>query len=116
MGFKREGLVAFDPDREIMVYWCQGCECTHMVNIAKDGTRPAWGFNGNVEKPTLSPSVRTFWPARTADGEHPARPEQTRCHHFLRDGVIEFLSDSHAHQVRGLQPLQPIPANYGGVD
>jgi hypothetical protein len=29
---------------------------------------------------------------------------------------IEFLSDSQAHQVRGLQPLQPIPANYGGVD
>lgn len=108
MGLKREGMVALSPDRELLGYWCSGCECLHMVNVASD-MRPRWTWNGDVNKPTLSPSIRTFW-QRTGEAE------QTRCHHFLRDGVIEFLSDSAAHQLRGSHPLQPIPADYGGVD
>lgn len=109
MGFKREGLVALTPDRQLLGYWCQGCECLHIVNLGGD-ERPRWGWNGDVAKPTLTPSIRTFRPAKDD------RPEQTQCHHFVRDGVIEFLSDSARHQVRGHQPLQPIPADYGGVD
>jgi hypothetical protein len=109
MGLKREGIVALCPGRELLGYWCQGCDCIHVVNTAGE-ERPRWAWNGDVDKPTLSPSIRTFWPANQDRGE------LTRCHHFLRDGVIEFLPDSGAHQLRGLHPLQPIPADYGGVD
>lgn len=47
-----------------------------------------WTFNGDVEKPTLSPSVLVtgqFW----VDGVKAER----RCHSFVRDGRIEFLGD-----------------------
>lgn len=120
MGFKREGIVALSPDRELLVYWCAGCEGVHRVNVKAD-MRPAWDWNGDVNKPTLSPSIREFWPARDAEkypdgSEYPAKPESTRCHHFLREGVIEYLDDSAAHQLRGHHVLQPIPDNYGGVD
>lgn len=109
MGFKREGIVALTSDRELLAYWCHGCQRLHMVNVVSD-MRPAWRWNGDVDKPTLSPSIRTFWPANEA------RAEETRCHHFLRDGVIEFLDDSAEHELRGQHALQPIPQDYGGVD
>lgn len=116
MGFKREGIVALTPDRTLLAYWCQGCDGIHMVNVEPGSDRPRWEWDGNTASPTLAPSIREFWPARAADDDHPARAESTRCHHFLRAGVIEFLSDSEAHQVRGKHPLQPIPAGYGGVN
>lgn len=109
MGFKREGMVCLTPDRALLGYWCQGCDCLHVVNVEAGSDRPRWDWNGNVDKPTLSPSIRTFW-QRTGEAE------QTHCHHFLRGGVIKYLSDSAAHDVRGHHELLPIPANYGGVD
>lgn len=60
-------------------YWCPGCGIGHKVNLDADKGHPLWYWNGNLEKPTLSPSVN-----------YPARP---RCHSFLREGRIEFLDD-----------------------
>lgn len=108
MAFKREGMVALTPDRELLAYWCQGCEHIHQVNLGEG--RPHWDWDGDVNAPTLSPSIREFWPAT------PSKSESTRCHHFLRAGMIEFLSDSAEHDLRGHHPLQPIPENYGGVE
>jgi hypothetical protein len=62
-------------------YWCPGCKNNHMV------TMPRWTFNGDFEKPTISPSVNYYDPA-------------TQCHHFVRDGKIEFLSDCF-HELKG---------------
>lgn len=108
MSFKREGMVALTPDRELLAHWCSGCQCVHIVNLA--GDRPRWDWNGDVDKPTLSPSIRVFWPA---NGD---KPETTRCHYFLNAGVINYLDDSAEHTLRGLNPLQLIPDDYGGVD
>lgn len=61
---------------------CPGCDDEHVVRIEGAG---AWGFNGDMDHPTLTPSVLV----RYGDG--------SRCHSFVRDGRIEFLSDcSHA--------------------
>ena len=62
-------------------YYCPGCQHDHAVPAKR------WNFNGNVDKPTLSPSVRHFIPA----GEH--GPEQTTCHYFVRNGVIQYCGD-----------------------
>lgn len=35
---------------EVLKFYCQGCKQLHRVNNL-------WGFNGNYEKPTLSPSI-----------------------------------------------------------
>lgn len=41
-----------------------------------------WSFNGDVNNPTFSPSLLVFKDL----------PEQ-RCHSFVTDGKIQFLSD-----------------------
>lgn len=69
-------------------YECPGCKHQHSVPTDR------WAFNGDVNKPTLSPSVRHFIPVGTytkAGGEKNA--EQTTCHYFVRDGFIEYCGD-----------------------
>lgn len=83
---------------------CPGCGHSHVFNVAIPGEpnkpgRPCWSFNGSFDKPTFSPSMRTYDPA--ANGQL----ERTRCHSFVTDGVIDFLPDSSAHQLRGKHPL-----------
>lgn len=108
----RDGVVAFK---------CPGCGESHTVNVAPaaDGSpRPIWGFNGNGDRPTFTPSVLVRsghhvpgWDAKFPPGadkscwctynvEHPNEMdplECTVCHSFVTDGRIQFLSDcSHA--------------------
>lgn len=88
-------------------HWCPGCGCAHVfyVNRAK---RPCWAFDGNLEKLTFTPSMRSFVPADPEDGT----PERTLCHYVLTAGVINFLPDSSEHNLRGEVPLPPFPSDY----
>ena len=72
------------PNREHGLYavQCPGCGCLH-------GFDNRWIFNGDFEKPTFSPSM-------LVNKDDP----NTRCHSFVRDGKIEFLSDCH-HKYAG---------------
>ena len=65
------------------VFWCIGCRCHHSFEV------PRWNFNGNLQQPTFSPSL-------LVDGDKP----QYRCHLFMADGKIQYLSDSH-HKLAG---------------
>lgn len=102
-------------------FWCPGCEELHAVRVAP-GPDP-WGFNGDYDRPTFTPSVlvtgRDFTPAGRAAYEawcaagypKPA-PEfeaaDSRCHSFVRDGSIQFLGDcTHALAGRTVQ-LEPV--------
>lgn len=69
-------------------YYCPGCKENHGVPFAR------WNWNGGLEAPTLSPSVRHFIPA----GEN--RPEKTFCHYFIRNGKIEYCGDC-LHKLKG---------------
>lgn len=74
-------------------WWCPGCK--HMHYVPTDGgNHPVWGFDGNLEAPTFTPSYRAFVPAQCAEDGWPAEPERTTCHCFVKIGNIEFLSDS----------------------
>ena len=53
--------------------------------------RVAWEWDGNLERPTLNPSIRT-------SGMHAS--QEWVCHSFLRDGVFEFGGDS-THELAG---------------
>jgi hypothetical protein len=56
-----------------------------------------WNWNGDIEKPTLSPSIlQTAGP----DGH------KDICHCFVRDGVIEFCGDC-THSLTGKS--MPLP-------
>jgi len=104
------------------MYWCQGCQASHHVNT--EGPGPTWGFNGNLEAPTFTPSVlytsghfmsghepgKRCW--CTYNAEHPDKPapfQCERCHTFIRDGMVEFLADC-SHALAGqTHPLPDLP-------
>jgi len=65
------------PDGQFGAYaiYCSGCKSYHAFD-------ERWTFNGDFEKPTFTPSMLV--------NQH--RPE-SRCHSFVTDGKIQFLSD-----------------------
>lgn len=104
--------------------WCPGCKSLKMLPI--NGTsdkRPNWQFDGNLEKPTLSPSIKTSYYMMSDEGEAAAErgdapgPDgryhghEYVCHSFLKAGRWEFLSDC-THELKSqtvdMQPL-PVP-------
>lgn len=69
------------------LFYCPGCKDTHQLQIEGE---PKWKFNGDMEKPTFSPSYVTGTHNFTKD----------RCHSFIEDGMIRFLSDCD-HELAG---------------
>lgn len=102
-------LKAVTQDSVVIGYahWCPGCRHIHIF-YTDPGRVHHWTFDGNMEKPTFSPSMRFFSPV--VDGQP---KEVTHCHYWLREGEIEFLADSSDHQLRGKHPLVDIPDGYG---
>lgn len=86
------------------MFWCSACDMPHRVGVG-EGAGPRWGWNGDAERPTFSPSVRVTWeqwapPATTLEIAAAIRRGeivQTRvphvCHSFVIDGRIEYLGD-----------------------
>lgn len=67
------------------LFFCPGYKEGHCI------ITPRWKFDGNVENPTISPSILTGFPPEMS--EH-------RCHSFIRNGQIQFLDDCH-HELKG---------------
>lgn len=89
-------LVSLSEDATI-IYDCPGCQMPHGLSLLRGAARPSWMWNGSMHKPTLSPSILS-----SAFADRPC------CHHFVRDGVIEFLNDC-THALRGQKvAMQPI--------
>lgn len=55
--------------------FCTACNEYHVLD-------ERWSFNGDMEKPTFSPSLLIY-----ADKHH------KRCHSFITDGQIQYLAD-----------------------
>ncbi len=72
-----------------LMFWCPGCDGAHQVGVG-EGAGPRWGYNGNPEAPTFTPSVLVSY-----DGPDAGRDEAPPviCHSFVTDGRIQFLSD-----------------------
>lgn len=75
-----------------LLFWCPGCDGAHMIRVREDGRNEggAWGYNGNADSPTFTPSVLVTYngPDAGIDGAPYAV-----CHSFVTDGRIQFLSD-----------------------
>ena len=72
------------------VHWCPGCNEAHFIS-------DAWKFNGNMDRPTFSPSIK----------HGPA--ELRCCHYFLEGGELQFCSDSTHHLCGCTIPLPDLP-------
>lgn len=66
---------------------CPGCKNLHPLHVGQQH-KIRWDFDGNLEKPTFSPSLMV-----NAGHSH-------QCHSFIRNGQIQFLSDCH-HALAG---------------
>lgn len=104
----------------LLAYWCEGCGCTHQIAHGEGGG-PRWGWNGDAEKPTFTPSV--LWRA----GHHadPAgltaaecwvcnNPDESQfkctvCHTFITDGRVQYLSDCTHHLAGQTVDLPDLP-------
>jgi len=88
--------------KETLMFYCEGCEEGHMIPVNGENT---WTFNNDFDKPTVSPSV-LVQSGHYCDNPKPECwcnfEERTgekssfkcqRCHTFIRDGMIEYLSD-----------------------
>jgi len=83
-----------------IVFRCPGCKSSHRVRYG-EGSGPRWSWNGDVERPTFMPSILVTRPAvPDADEEFKEWRVEHRCHSFLTDGNIQFLSDC-THELSG---------------
>lgn len=82
--------------QSLVTFRCPGCDNAHTINTN------VWAWNGNLDRPTFTPSVLVRgnqWPKDEYPEYHkPAHAQvapgdDTVCHSFVTDGRIEFLCD-----------------------
>jgi hypothetical protein len=86
---------------------CPGCGIGHSFRVQGPPDKPRWDFNGDVDNPTFSPSLLVRWPKLGEDG----RSREVRCHSFVRNGRIEFLSNCD-HELAGQTVELPDPTDW----
>lgn len=81
------------------MFWCPGCDGAHQVGVG-EGPGPRWGYNGDPETPTFTPSilVRGIQPITDEERDKIMSGERVEkrplvCHSFVTDGRIQFLAD-----------------------
>lgn len=111
-----------------LLYWCQGCGHEHRIQYG-EGTGPRWTWDGNVDKPTFSPSVLVTGinqdmddATQAAYDEFVSKPGgtyaaladprfRTVCHTFIVAGMVQFLGDC-THEFAGQTlPLPELPGD-----
>lgn len=103
--------IRLEHNDSTLSFWCPGCQCSHVVYI-KAGHGHQWDWNGSHDKPTISPSVLNQWGNKVnPDWKEPAEPAPAGgwsgvCHLYLREGVIQFLSDCTHELVGKTVPLE----------
>lgn len=88
---------------DCLMFACPGCaemhnnDGIHMLPVNTTDHSPSWTFDGNLDKPTLSPSILT------------GKGGPQICHSFLVGGEFQFLGDS-THQFAGQTvPMPDLP-------
>ena len=89
-------------------FMCPGCGSCHVVQVGI-GNGPRWGWNGSVDKPTLTPSVLVTGFTPSDDPEEfgdATKDKPFTCHSFVTDGQIQYLNDC-THSMAGM--TVPLP-------
>ena len=93
-----------------VAFFCPGCNEYHQVTV-EAGRSPCWGYNGNPDAPTFTPSILvrgvridggdaeierildTYTLPEDRERMLADRRINTVCHSFVTDGRIQFLGD-----------------------
>lgn len=86
MGDKLHEAVKSDGSHHSWMWVCPACDAIHQCD-------DRWTFSGSRERPTFRASVLVHAVERTADSV-PGYEGRPRCHSYVTDGRIEYLSDS----------------------
>jgi hypothetical protein len=112
--------IATGPNTKGISHWCPGCEEMHAITIESgpESSRPTWHWDGNIDAPTVSPSVRiTGKQTIKLNGEWTGEWVRDAagnavdmcCHYILTAGQLNFCSDS-THALAGKTvPLPDLP-------
>lgn len=103
-----------DPNSDIIVIKCPAGHHHYIHTKSKNGQGCAWSFNGDMEKPTFSPSIneRTGWFVDPSLKNDPKADQEWlsensyHCHFFVREGNIIFCGDC-SHDLKG--KTMPLP-------
>lgn len=103
-----------------LMFECPACDNYHLVYLDAPG-RPHWTWNGDVDKPTFSPSLLVQYPTwvppattleirdKIKSGEIVQQKVDVVCHSFIRDGQFVYLNDcthAMAGQTVDIPPLE----------
>lgn len=98
-------------------HYCPACSELHTIYV-RDSS-PSWTFNGDLYKPTFSPSVKiTGVQTEKINGEWTGefilgpgdKPLRLCCHYHLEDGLLKYCSDC-THEYSGKTiPLPVLPS------
>jgi hypothetical protein len=97
-------------------FFCAACGHSHNLPVRGQytGTHDAWSWDGNVEAPVFTPSVRAWYPRR---GDNGKPRDNYVCHSFVgcngaKPGQIIYLADC-THALAGkVVDLAPFPPSY----
>lgn len=100
-------------------HWCPACEMMHPLPDGKDSPGGGWQFNGNVDRPTFTPSFKqtyVHWTGGIAeDGRGLGEKQDRVCHYIITNGLIQFCSDSW-HGRSDIVAMPSIPQGLGDHD
>lgn len=91
------------------IWWCPGCKQSHGINVGQS-SGPNWSWNNDPEKPSFSPSVLVRGTRQDLTDEEEVQFDKDaetltreqllehpvysfRCHSFVENGHMRFLSD-----------------------
>lgn len=89
-------IMNLDVGRRALI-WCPACEEAHALTIDREGS---WGWDGNLEQPTFSPSLLVLGGRQGPDH---------RCHSFIENGNWRYLEDSTHAFARQIVPVPDLP-------
>jgi hypothetical protein len=98
----------------LMIY-CPACKSSHAFLVNSNIPGQNWSLDGNMERPTFSPSMLVRGTMYPSGSQWPNEDEHKRlmsgedmrsqmkpyvCHSFVRDGKIQYLNDC-THALKG---------------
>ena len=95
--------IGHGEEYRIAYIWCPACDDLHGLPIEGTG-HPVWEFDGNLDAPTLSPSILTRY------GPRGDEKDDRVCHSFVRAGRWEYLTDCTLELAGQTVPMRALPS------
>lgn len=90
---KKFQLIANTAGDTVFFFHCPGCKIAHSISIARrlDSNEKLWTWDGDLENPTVNPSI--FIAGNKGTAKYKYKDSAIQCHLILNKGMIYFLRD-----------------------